>query len=105
MLAPGVSVRCRLQRRTCACEQSVSALASSVNALAFTSGRDIFFAEGQYAPTSTPGRQLPPTNWLMSYGGVRAIQVERGAAKGASGRCAAPSEPRSARERGRLLLR
>jgi hypothetical protein len=35
-----------------------SALAKSVQALAFTRGRDIFFAEGQYDPGSVGGRHL-----------------------------------------------
>jgi osmotically-inducible protein OsmY len=35
-----------------------AALAGSVRALAFASGRDIFFAEGQYSPGSTRGQHL-----------------------------------------------
>jgi Domain of unknown function (DUF4157) len=32
--------------------------ATSLDALAYTSGRDIYFASGMYAPTSDPGRRL-----------------------------------------------
>ncbi|KAA3438747.1 eCIS core domain-containing protein [Rufibacter hautae] len=34
------------------------AMAEELGALAFTHGQDIYFNQGQYAPTTTPGRQL-----------------------------------------------
>ncbi|MFN9954029.1 MAG: DUF4157 domain-containing protein, partial [bacterium] len=35
-----------------------AAMAASVDAKAFTHGQDIFFAKGQFAPGSTPGKEL-----------------------------------------------
>lgn len=39
-------------------EQSASEMANRLNARAFTVGRDIVFARGEYAPSSSKGRQL-----------------------------------------------
>lgn len=39
-------------------DNNAGALARSVNARAFTTGNDIVFAGGQYAPDSTPGKKL-----------------------------------------------
>lgn len=63
--------------------------ARAVNALAYTVGRDVVFGEGQYAPTTSEGRQLmahelthvaqqgnTSTNQLQTMGGGDALEAE-----------------------------
>lgn len=57
-----------------------SSSARSVNALAFTVGRDIVFADGQYAPQSASGRRLLAhelTHVWQNRGRLNATQVQR----------------------------
>lgn len=56
-----------------------AASARAINAMAYTVGSDIFFASGNYAPSTTIGRRL------LAHELTHVIQQKNGAAKGSDG--------------------